>query len=309
MRALEVAYENGVTWFDLAPAYGLGQAEEIAATFLRGRRDRVQVATKVGLVAPEKVGRLPRALLPIARQAVGAVPPLRRFLRRAGLHANQKLRFTPQLLQTSLESSLRRLGTDYVDLYALHNADPADLGRDDLRRTLEGILSAGKARAIAVASDEEAARFALTSADPGPVSFIQIPLPPPGEPAPILSEARAHEVGTIVHSVFGMDSKGDLLLARLASNADLRREVARATGTCDLRTALARLRLARAFALVPDGVVLVSMFSEHSRRENLAVATGNLPAGAAELLDRIVGSSRDPSSGGTLPTARHSGRS
>lgn len=289
LRALEAAFDRGVTWFDLAPAYGLGRAEEIAATFLRGKRDRVQVATKVGLVAPEKAGRLKDVLLPIARQAVGALPQLRSVLRRAGLQGNQKLCLTPQLLRASLDESLRRLGTDHVDLYALHNAEPPELAREDLRRTLEDILSAGKARAIAVASTEGAARFSLSDEN-GPVSVIQIPIPPPGEATAILSEARLRGAGTIVHSVFGIEGRDDP--AWMGSDAHQRR-VTEAAGVSDRRTALARLRLARAFALVPDGIVLASMFSEHSRQENLALAEGRLPAGAAELLDRVAAGAPD----------------
>ena len=49
LRALEAAFEAGVAWLDLAPLYGGGRAEEIAARFLKGRRDAVQVCSKVGL--------------------------------------------------------------------------------------------------------------------------------------------------------------------------------------------------------------------------------------------------------------------
>ena len=48
-RALAAAFDGGVTWFDLAPVYGAGQAEAIAAPFLRAYRDEVRSATKAGL--------------------------------------------------------------------------------------------------------------------------------------------------------------------------------------------------------------------------------------------------------------------
>ena len=71
LRALEAAFDAGVTWLDLAPLYGAGRAEEIAGRFLKGRRDAVQVCSKVGL-APT-TGGLKAALLPAARAARLAV--------------------------------------------------------------------------------------------------------------------------------------------------------------------------------------------------------------------------------------------
>ena len=48
-RALAEAFDGGVTWLDLAPVYGGGEAEAIAAPFLARHREAVQVATKAGL--------------------------------------------------------------------------------------------------------------------------------------------------------------------------------------------------------------------------------------------------------------------
>ena len=67
-RALATALDAGVTWIDLAPVYGAGKAEEIAGQVIRGRRDEVQICTKVGLKLAGGVGGGLRAtLMPIAR--------------------------------------------------------------------------------------------------------------------------------------------------------------------------------------------------------------------------------------------------
>ena len=123
LRALSAAFEQGIDWFDLAPAYGRGAAETIAADFIKGRRDRVRLCTKVGLAPPTSGGGIASALVPLARRAVALVPGLRAALRRSGVQSNTRLPLTPELLRGSLEESLRRLGTDHVDLYALHNAE------------------------------------------------------------------------------------------------------------------------------------------------------------------------------------------
>jgi aryl-alcohol dehydrogenase-like predicted oxidoreductase len=83
-RALAAALDAGVSWIDLAPVYGGGRAEEIAGSVLRGRRDEVQICTKVGLRLAGGVGGGPRAaLMPAARKVLGALGPLGGALRKA----------------------------------------------------------------------------------------------------------------------------------------------------------------------------------------------------------------------------------
>ena len=120
-RALAAALDAGVTWIDLAPVYGGGRAEEIAGKVLRGRRDQVQICTKVGLkLAGGMGGGLRGALMPLARKVIGRLGPLSGALRKAAPKANARLPLTPELIRTSIEESLRRLGTDRIEVYALH---------------------------------------------------------------------------------------------------------------------------------------------------------------------------------------------
>ena len=250
LRALETAFDAGVTWFDLAPVYGGGAAEAIAAPFLKANRDRVQVATKAGLVlAGGAGGGLRRRLMPLARGAQSLAGPRlagsAARLRAAAPKANARPPLTPALIVGSLEASLRRLGLERVDLFALHTPDPAEVGRDDIRATLEALLAAGKVRAVAVAGDVAAAEAALAAG--APYGVVQLAVPQPGEAAAeaVLAAAAAAGAGAIVHSVFGPGG----------SAPDEGRQ-----------------RLARAFALNPSGVVLVSMLSERSRAATLAAA-------------------------------------
>lgn len=295
LRALEAAHEQGVDWLDLAPAYGRGEAEAIAARFLKGRRERVRVCTKVGLAPPGAGGGPARALVPLARRAVATLPGLRALVRRTGVQSNARLPLTPALIAGSLEESLRRLGTDHVDLYALHNAEVADLGRDEIRRALEAVLASGKARAVAVAGDAAAAGAAV--AQGAPFSVVQMAAPAPGESAGerpggagagVLEAARAAGLGAVLHSVLGVEGALARLEARVGRDASARAEVLAATGLSEPRAALARLLVERAFALNPEGVVLVSMFSERARSANLALAEGLPDPEVVALVDRLV---------------------
>src|ERR1035438_8590793 len=84
------ALERGINLIDTAPIYGHGHAEEIVGRTIRahGRREDFFIATKAGLEWNER-----------------------------GVFANS----TPVRLRAELEDSLRRLGTDYIDLYPVHS--------------------------------------------------------------------------------------------------------------------------------------------------------------------------------------------
>ena len=286
LRAIEAAFSEGVTWFDLAPIYGGGAAEAIFAPFLMAHRTEVQICTKVGYATPPLAGGLRRTLAPLARQAVRAIPSLRGALRRSGVQAARSLPLTSDLLRGSLEASLRQLNTDYVDLYALHGVPAEEVAQEPILRALEEIIASGKARAVAVASDEAAAARSIALG--APYGVIQIPLPEPGSSAVLLGQAAKSGFGCITHSVFGIDGALARLGRRLASDPAARDEVLFRTGGGDPGQALARLLLERAFALNPEGVVLASMFSDRSRVQNLGVAGRVPPAETARLIDRLA---------------------
>jgi len=272
-RALAAAIEAGVTWLDLAPVYGGGRAEEIAAGVIRGRRDRLQIATKVGLgLAGGAGGGLRRAVMPFARRAahlMGGGVAAR--LRGAAPKANSRLPLTPDLLAGSLEASLVRLGTDHVDLFALHGVSAAEVGREEILRALEDLRASGKTRAVAVAGDASAAAAALAF----PYGVLQLPLPAPGDTdgTRLLARARAAGRGLVTHSVFGPGGPDPALRARVAA----------AAGVPADGDGPARVLMARAFALNPEGVVLVSMFSDRSRAANLLAAAEDPKAAPRDL--------------------------
>jgi hypothetical protein len=99
---------------------------------------------------------------------------------------------------------------------------------------------------------------------------VQLPQPAPGAPDPLAPRARAAGFGRVTHSVLGETLA--VLARRAAGDADLRARLCAAAGLDDPEAALAHLLMGRAFALNPDGVVLVSMLSPRSLARNLAAA-------------------------------------
>lgn len=114
--ALRLAFEFGVTFYDTSDLYGYGHSERLLGAVFRKRRRRVVVASKVG------------------------------FLRQSG-----EQDFSPQHIRRSVEGSLRRLQTDYLDVYQLHDPPIDRLDRDErIVRTMEELKTEGKIRAVGI---------------------------------------------------------------------------------------------------------------------------------------------------------------
>ena len=111
-RIVDWCMDHGINFFDTANVYNRGAAEEITGRALRGRRDKVVLASKV-------------------RGAMGEAADERGLSRQA--------------IERAIEDSLRRLGTDYLDLYYLHQPD-YDVPIDESLEAMQRLIQAGKVR-------------------------------------------------------------------------------------------------------------------------------------------------------------------
>jgi aryl-alcohol dehydrogenase-like predicted oxidoreductase len=282
-RLLEAAFERGVTWFDVAPSYGAGRAEAILKPFLAAHRAEVTVCSKVGLAPPRHNGLL-RLVYDLARPVAGVAQGLRRRFRAVGATRNVRVPLTPELIETSIVGSLARLGTDHLDVYALHDPDPADLGRDAVIDALVRVKARGLARHIAVAGSFAAARAA--AAVPV-VSILQLADDPAVAPLPRLRALLDRPVGFVTHSVIGVGGARDRVAAAIRrADAALAADLAAAGYAGPPEAAAAKLLVRRAFASNAGGVVLMSMFSGSHLADNAALADAPDPAAAA-LLARL----------------------
>ncbi|MEW5869839.1 MAG: aldo/keto reductase [Chloroflexota bacterium] len=123
IRAIHHALELGVTFLDTANVYGAGHSERVLARALAGRRSKVVIATKFNAVFDETT-----------RQVTGSDS-------------------SPAGIRQACEESLRRLETDYIDLYQFHdNGFPAEQAQP-VRDTLEALIKEGKIRAYGWSTD------------------------------------------------------------------------------------------------------------------------------------------------------------
>ena len=181
---LAAALDAGIRHFDTAPLYGDGGAEKSVGRFLRGRRDEVTVAAKVGL-SPARGG------------------PTAPLLRRLGVGGGRRI--GPGEARPSLERTLRALETDHVDLLLLHECDAEWALAGEWRSFLDDCVSRGVARATGVATSPGATQRILEAADGAFPAVVQVAA---GTPLPA-------DRAAIFHSIF---VRGSTLGAALAAH-------------------------------------------------------------------------------------------
>ncbi len=273
LRLLETALDAGIMHFDTARSYGFGEAEWVLGDLLAGRRDRVTVTTKVGIMPPARTPALAAAKA-MARGVLGIFPGMRTQIRRRAGRLAQPGRFDADTLRGSLETSLRALRTEYVDFLLLHEPSFEVLEMEGPLAFLERVRQEGKVRAFGIAAAPEIAAKALEYA-PQYVNTLQVPhsVFRPGLPRATAGQAQ----GTVfLHSVLS----GPLSSLRqdLERDARLQRRWSEELGT-DMTEPGWFVGLALAWALtdVPKGVVLFASLNAAHVRENAAALRAAAP--------------------------------
>ena len=275
LRLLEQAWDAGITHFDTARVYGLGEAERVLGRFLARRRDQATVTTKLGFVPPRRSAAL-AAGRAAARRVIALAPRIGdRLLRGAG-RLVQGGRFSAADAAASLDASLRELGTDHVDVLLLHECSPLDASREDLLEFLSRCLTDGRARAIGLATDHCSTLEILGQSGAWNVAQVAASALDPEPTVPIVAAARF----TIAHSVLASDL--DRLRTALASQPELAHELGGALDADPLdRDALAGGLLRCACRANPSGILLFSSGRSQAIRANAeAVEVSDTPGQA-----------------------------
>ena len=167
VQAIRFAHEQGVNFFDTAQAYGFGASEEMLGKALRQiPREDVVIATKGGLRLDDERGLLRDS--------------------------------SPSWLRQGVESSLKALGTDYIDLYQVHWPD-SEVAFAETAETLEALVDAGKIRHVGVSNfdPEQMSEFSRTRS----VETLQPPYSLLNREieASILPHCQEHDIGVLVY--------------------------------------------------------------------------------------------------------------
>lgn len=173
LTALNTALDAGITFFDNARSYGYGASEGLLGQFLQGRRDKVILCTKFGILPVARNWK--QMMKPVARAAVRLVPSLRQAAQRQAANQFNANQFSLTTLQSSLETSLRQLRTDYVDMLLMHEPPASVLHRDDLLEALARLVEQGKVRMAGLSADIPVIEQAF-AARPPVLTTAQLPV-------------------------------------------------------------------------------------------------------------------------------------
>lgn len=167
--AIEQALECGINLIDTAPIYGLGHAEEIVGRAIKGRRDRVIIATKCGLQFPKDSGEPPRR----------------------SLAYHDILR--------ECDASLRRMKINFIDLYQCHWPDP----KTSIRETMDALCTLQRGDKIGAIGLSNFSCEEMTAArEFGPIVSLQAPFSMLNRRAAqdLIPFCREHDMGVLAYS-------------------------------------------------------------------------------------------------------------
>ena len=170
---LNKAFELGINFYDTAPSYGQGNSEELIGEVFQKKREQVIITTKFGN-SPTAVLKAASKFKPLFRKLMWRVPIIRSNVRKF-VNFQTKIDFEPSSMVKSVEDSLRRLRSDYIDLLLLHSPSREIIVRGNVFEQLQSLKQQGKIRYYGVSTDLENALLLLKNPELE-ISALQIVL-------------------------------------------------------------------------------------------------------------------------------------
>jgi aryl-alcohol dehydrogenase-like predicted oxidoreductase len=198
---LWTAIDRGINFFDTADVYGDGAADRMLRKAFAGRRDKIVICSKAGLLPWARMKpwrRIAKRLLDRFRSDRGLRYSIRQFV--IGRD------FTPDSIEAAIEGTLDRLGTDHLDLFLLHRPARVINSRDDLFERLGRLKEQGKIRhyGASLASTGCSTNDYLSWLEVPGISALQVLVNPLKcvDMTRVVPAARAREVGLIARQPF-----------------------------------------------------------------------------------------------------------
>jgi len=278
------AIDAGSTSIDTAPQYGLGRSERLVGQAIRGRRDQVQILTKVGSRwdDPSEHGQV----LFQVRDEHGRTLLMRRNCR-------------PESVRLEVERSLTRLGVDVLDLVQVHRHDP-DTPIPDTMGALADLLREGKLRAIGVSNyDHRQVKHAQEALGAIPLACDQVSYNVIDRwiERDLLPLARERQIGVLTHSSLARGLLSGKFRTEALPSADPRRNdvyahprnlhkiataVERGLRPIAERHAVSVAQIALAWLLAQPGLSAVIVGASSREQARASAAAADIPLGVEE---------------------------
>lgn len=177
IETLNEAFELGITFYDTAPSYGQGSSEKIIGEAFKRRRNKVIITTKVGNAITPTL-QLAAKVKPLVRMLMQSLPGVKSMLQKNVqnfVQSQTQTNFDPNYIVKSVEASLKRLDTDYIDLLLLHSPSKEAINEEVLKQ-LKSLQQQGKIRYYGISSSNwETTLMCINNQEWG-MSALQVPL-------------------------------------------------------------------------------------------------------------------------------------
>jgi D-threo-aldose 1-dehydrogenase len=285
LHVLGTAFDAGVRHFDVARYYGYGESEGLLGTFLKSRRSEVTITTKFGIEPPRRTNAL-RFVMQTGRRLAQFVPTARGFLHRRAQGLVRGARFSVKEAQSSLETSLRELDTDYIDFFLLHDYSVSENSPDELVAFLTDAAKAGKIRYFGLGTGIENILGAL-ECQPELCNIVQFQNSVLNRNVERLPRDGPHRL-IITHGSLSASYRS--VSAFLKAHGDLARNwSAKLAIDCSKDETISALMLNYAVQVNPNGLVLFSSRNAPRVSRNVrAVLEPDLSRAQVELFGQLV---------------------
>lgn len=249
------AVDSGINFFDTSDIYGQGDSERFLGKALHGKRDKVIFETKAGNCFSQTAKIASRFKAPI-RAALKHFPFLKKGIQQVRA-AQLSQNFAPSYLASAIDASLRRLQTDYIDIFMLHSPPTDVIERGEFLELIYRLKTAGKIRYFGISCDTgDQALLCLKNSS---IDAIQVPVNNKERfiLESVLPLANSQKVGVVARSPF---STGTLL-----KNANS----GQTSNEAKSRLTVAQNALLSAAHYEGVSVVLAGMSNRQHLRENL----------------------------------------
>src|SRR5579864_5887008 len=285
LHLLGTAFDAGVSHFDVARSYGYGESEGRLGTFVKSRRSQVTITTKFGIEPPRRTNAL-RFAMQAGRRLVQFVPAARSFLHRRAQGLVKGGAFSVKDAQANLETSLRELGTDYIDFFLLHEYTVSENSPDELVAFLTGAVKAGKIRYFGVGTGIESVLQALVL-QPKLCTIVQFENSVLHRNVERLPRASPHRLTITFGSLSpGFHSVSGFLKAHIEITGNWSKQLA---VDCSKDETISALMLNYSVQADPNGLVLFSSKDVSRVNRNIrAVLEPELSPAQVELFGQLV---------------------
>lgn len=277
-KLLEAAFEAGIRFYDTSDFYGQGDSEALLGKMFHTQRNQVVITSKAGMAYSKNISWL-KYLKAIARPLVRRFKALKQTAASfVSAPVSSTHLFYPEYITNALEASLKRLQTDYLDVYLLHNPPVEVIRQGDMFVLLQKLKQQGKIKTFGVScGNAEEVQACLKGAKESRISFLQFPINFLEAPAcfELAQQAQVLGIQVVARELF---AHGDIFNWENSEWKIIQQKISAQAGLSSQEIILQYLK-----KKIPQAIFLIGVSQQKHLKENLQAWTSEKELSAEHL--------------------------